>query len=181
MRAAVEQLGTANVGALVVSPTARPSPGSCRSGTSCGAWPRGPDLLDEPVSSIMQADVLTCTGTDPVDDLMHRMTEHRIRHLPVVDDGQLVGIISIGDVVKTHVDALETEREQLVDYIRTGRYRSSSLVPRRRSGGRPDLVTAGLCRRVPPLAARRAGGARSASTASCSTRRSARSIRPGRR
>jgi signal-transduction protein with cAMP-binding, CBS, and nucleotidyltransferase domain len=46
------------------------------------------------------------------------MTEHRIRHLPVLADGSLVGIISIGDVVKTHVDELETEKSQLVDYIR---------------------------------------------------------------
>ena len=122
VRAAVEQLGSANVGALVVSTDGTTVIGIVserdvvRRLASSGA-----SLLDEPVSSIMQADVLTCTGSDPVDDLMHRMTEHRIRHLPVVDDGQLVGIISIGDVVKTHVDELETEREQLVDYIQHGR------------------------------------------------------------
>ncbi len=52
---------------------------------------------------------------------MHLMSEHRIRHLPVVADGALVGIISIGDVVKTRVDELVTEKDQLVDYIRTGR------------------------------------------------------------
>ncbi|MFL6206730.1 MAG: CBS domain-containing protein [Acidimicrobiales bacterium] len=123
VRAAVDQLGAANVGALVVSPDGTTVAGILserdvvrRLATA------GPSLLDEPVSSIMQAEVLTCTGRDLVDDLMHRMTEHRIRHLPVVDDdGNLAGIISIGDVVKTHVDALETEREQLVDYIRTGR------------------------------------------------------------
>jgi CBS domain-containing protein len=122
VRAAVELLGTKNVGALVVS-----DDGSTVSGIVSERdvvrrlADAGATLLDEPVSSIMQADVHTCTGADPVDDLMHRMTEHRIRHLPVLDDGRLVGIISIGDVVKTHVDALETEREQLVDYIRTGR------------------------------------------------------------
>jgi CBS domain-containing protein len=123
VRAAVEQLGTANVGALVVSADGTTVVGIVSERDVVRRLASvGPDLLDEPVSSIMQADVLTCTGRDPVDDLMHRMTEHRIRHLPVVDDaGHLVGIISIGDVVKTHVDALETEREQLVDYIRTGR------------------------------------------------------------
>ena len=78
----------------------------------------GPALLDQPVSSIMQAEVHTCAGADNVDQLMHLMTEHRIRHLPVVEDGALAGIISIGDVVKTRVDELETEKEQLVDYIR---------------------------------------------------------------
>jgi CBS domain-containing protein len=122
VRAAVELLGTANVGALVVSADGTTVAGILSERDVVRRLAAvGPTLLDEPVSAIMQADVLTCTGTDPVDDLMHRMTEHRIRHLPVVDEGQLVGIISIGDVVKTHVDALETEREQLVDYIRTGR------------------------------------------------------------
>ena len=123
VRAAVEQLGSANVGALVVSTDGQTVSGILSERDVVRRLAStGPALLDEPVSTIMQADVLTCTGSDPVDDLMHRMTEHRIRHLPVVDDqAHLVGIISIGDVVKTHVDALETEREQLVDYIRTGR------------------------------------------------------------
>ena len=122
VRTAVEQLGSANVGALVVSDDGATVVGIISERDVVRRLAAdGPGLLDAPVSSIMQADVFTCTSADPVDDLMHRMTEHRIRHLPVVDDGQLVGIISIGDVVKTHVDALETEREQLVDYIRTGR------------------------------------------------------------
>ena len=123
VRSAVDLLGTANVGALVVSEDGTTVVGIVSERDVVRRLASaGPSLLDEPVSSIMQADVLTCRGSDPVDDLMHRMTEHRIRHLPVVDeDGSLVGIISIGDVVKTHVDALETEREQLVDYIRTGR------------------------------------------------------------
>ena len=123
VRTAVEQMGSANVGALVVSADGATVAGIVSERDVVRRLAaEGPTLLDAPVSSIMQADVHTCTGADPVDDLMHRMTEHRIRHLPVVDDdARLVGIISIGDVVKTHVDALETEREQLVDYIRTGR------------------------------------------------------------
>jgi CBS domain-containing protein len=122
VRAAVEQLGTANIGALVVSVDGASVEGILSERDVVRRLASdGPTLLDQPVSSIMQADVLTCSGADLVDELMHRMTEHRIRHLPVVDDGQLVGIISIGDVVKTHVDALETERDQIVDYIRTGR------------------------------------------------------------
>jgi CBS domain-containing protein len=52
-----------------------------------------------------------------VDELRRTMTEHRIRHLPVVSDGRLVGIVSIGDVVKSAIDELETEREYLVGYI----------------------------------------------------------------
>ena len=66
----------------------------------------------------MQSEVQTCAGGDHVDQLMELMSEHRIRHLPVVEDDALVGIISIGDVVKTRVDELEAEKEQLVDYIR---------------------------------------------------------------
>jgi CBS domain-containing protein len=78
---------------------------------------RGAGLLDEPVSSIMTATVRTCGPGDNVEDLRATMTEHRIRHVPVVRDGKLVGIVSIGDVVKSAIAELETEREQLVDYI----------------------------------------------------------------
>jgi CBS domain-containing protein len=79
---------------------------------------RGADLLSAPVSSIMTTPVRTCTPLDIVEDLRVTMTEHRIRHLPVVRDGRLVGIVSIGDVVKSTIAGLETEREQLVDYIK---------------------------------------------------------------
>jgi CBS domain-containing protein len=79
---------------------------------------RGADLLAEPVSSIMTTPVRTCAPTDAVDSLRETMTEHRIRHLPVVRDGRLIGIVSIGDVVKSAIAELETEREQLVDYIK---------------------------------------------------------------
>jgi CBS domain-containing protein len=78
---------------------------------------RGAGLLDEPVSSIMTATVRTCEPGDNVEDLRATMTEHRIRHVPVVRDGKLAGIVSIGDVVKSAIAELETEREQLVDYI----------------------------------------------------------------
>jgi CBS domain-containing protein len=78
---------------------------------------RGAGLLDEPVSSIMTATVRTCEPGDKVEDLRATMTEHRIRHVPVVRDGRLAGIVSIGDVVKSAIAELETEREQLVDYI----------------------------------------------------------------
>lgn len=78
---------------------------------------RGAELLDQPVSSIMTATVRTCAPGDHVEDLRATMTEHRIRHLPVVRDGRLAGIVSIGDVVKSAIAELESEREQLVDYI----------------------------------------------------------------
>jgi CBS domain-containing protein len=78
---------------------------------------RGAGLLDEPVSAIMTESVRTCEPSANVESLRATMTEHRIRHVPVVRDGRLVGIVSIGDVVKSAIAELETEREQLVDYI----------------------------------------------------------------
>lgn len=77
----------------------------------------GAGLLDAPVSAIMSSPVRTCAPADPVEGLRKVMTEHRIRHLPVVSEGRLAGIVSIGDVVKSAIDQLETEREQLVGYI----------------------------------------------------------------
>jgi CBS domain-containing protein len=78
---------------------------------------RGASLLSQPVSTIMTEDVFTCAPEDSVDDLMRAMTERRIRHIPVVQDGELVGIVSIGDIVKRRMDELETERTALQNYI----------------------------------------------------------------
>ncbi|WP_436756768.1 CBS domain-containing protein [Streptosporangium sp. V21-05] len=78
---------------------------------------RGAGVLDEPVSSIMTTEVRTCPPDADVDDLRQTMTTHRIRHVPVVDAGRLAGIVSIGDVVKSSIEALETEKAHLVDYL----------------------------------------------------------------
>ncbi|GAB3652934.1 CBS domain-containing protein [Actinocorallia lasiicapitis] len=80
---------------------------------------RGAGLLDAPVVSIMTSSVRTCAPGDVVDGLRKVMTDARIRHLPVVADGRLVGIVSIGDVVKSAIGLLEAEREQLVGYIQS--------------------------------------------------------------
>jgi len=80
---------------------------------------QGADLLDRPVESIMTAQVRTCAPDDDVDGLRAIMTDHRIRHVPVVKDGALVGIVSIGDVVKNAISELETERQYLVGYIQS--------------------------------------------------------------
>ncbi|WP_432932723.1 CBS domain-containing protein [Microbispora sp. CA-135349] len=77
----------------------------------------GAALLAMPVSSIMTAEVRTCGPDANVDDLRRTMTNHRIRHVPVVRDGRLAGIVSIGDVVKTSIQELESEKEALVGYI----------------------------------------------------------------
>lgn len=74
-------------------------------------------LLDALVSSIMTTQVQTCEGTASVTELMQVMTEHRIRHVPVLTDGALAGIISIGDVVKSRIGELEFERDQLDNYL----------------------------------------------------------------
>src|SRR5438874_264927 len=74
---------------------------------------RGAELLQARVSEIMTANVFTCLPTDSVDSLAATMTDRRIRHMPVVVDGQLVGIVSIGDVVKSRIGELESDREQL--------------------------------------------------------------------
>jgi CBS domain-containing protein len=119
VRAAAEALAAANVGALIVSPDGSTLVGIVSERDIVRRLAAdGPALLDQAVSALMQAEVLTCTGDANVDQLMHLMSEHRIRHLPVVADDAVVGIISIGDVVKTRVDELETEKSQLVDYIR---------------------------------------------------------------
>src|SRR5215211_5688820 len=81
----------------------------------------GPATLDLTVADVMTADVRTCQPSDGVDELMAVMTEHRIRHVPVVVDGQLAGIVSIGDVVKSRLGELETERSTLLEYLHTGR------------------------------------------------------------
>ena len=119
VRVAAEALASANIGALIVSPDGSTLIGIVSERDIVRRLAvDGPHLFDQPVSTLMQTEVHTCTGADNVDQLMHLMSEHRIRHLPVVADGTVVGIISIGDVVKTRVDELETEKSQLVDYIR---------------------------------------------------------------
>jgi CBS domain-containing protein len=77
----------------------------------------GDQILDQSVSSIMTAVVHTCVPEDTTDDLMSSMTQHRIRHVPVLVDGDLAGIVSIGDVVKHRLEELQSERDQLTAYI----------------------------------------------------------------
>ncbi|QQQ77931.1 CBS domain-containing protein [Saccharothrix sp. 6-C] len=81
---------------------------------------RGGELLAAPVAEIMTSEVLTCTPRDSVDSLTVLMTERRIRHVPVVDGGELVGIVSIGDVVKSRISQLQEDHDQLTAYISQG-------------------------------------------------------------
>ncbi len=80
----------------------------------------GGELLERPVLEIMTTLVATCSPEDSVDSLSALMTTKRVRHVPVVAEGRLVGIVSIGDVVKTRMEELEREQEQLQAYITQG-------------------------------------------------------------
>jgi CBS domain-containing protein len=78
---------------------------------------RGAAVLSEPITAIQTAEVRTVAPETSLEEVMRMMTEHRFRHLPVVVDGTLRGIVSIGDVVKKRIDELESERTALTDYI----------------------------------------------------------------
>ncbi len=80
---------------------------------------KGGSCLDQRVSSVMTVAVVTCTSDDSADSVLERMTNGRFRHMPVVDDGELVALISIGDVVKARIAALEDDNRALEDMIRS--------------------------------------------------------------
>src|SRR5829696_1319576 len=80
---------------------------------------RGASVLDEPVSAVMTRKVVSCRQADTVSGIMEMMTIGKFRHLPVVEDGKVVGLISIGDIVKRRVQEFEREQEALRDYIKT--------------------------------------------------------------
>ena len=80
---------------------------------------RGASALEDPVSHHMTPKVVTVTGDDTIEHVMQTMTAGRFRHLPVVENDRLIGIVSIGDMVKRHVNALDSERQALREYIAT--------------------------------------------------------------
>lgn len=80
----------------------------------------GAPALEEPISQLMSTELVTCTPEDALEDIAMLMTERRIRHLPVLDDGQLAGIVSIGDVVAARLHELEQTQAQLESYITHG-------------------------------------------------------------
>jgi CBS domain-containing protein len=80
---------------------------------------RGADVLEEPVSNVMTRKVVSCRQSDTVSGIMEMMTLGKFRHLPVVEDSKVVGLISIGDIVKWRVQEYEREQEALREYIKT--------------------------------------------------------------
>lgn len=117
VRELVGLLAQHNVGALIVSSDGSAVEGIVSERDVVRQLHTDEDLLDGPVTAIMTSVVQTCQADDAVDTLMQMMTEHRIRHVPVVTDGRLTGIISIGDVVKQRIRELEFERDQLDHYV----------------------------------------------------------------
>lgn len=106
-----------NVGALVVSAEGTTVDGIVSERDVVRRLHDDSALLERLVSDIMTADVETCGLHDSVNDLMQTMTERRFRHIPAVEEGRLIGIVSIGDVVKARMSELEFERDQLDSYV----------------------------------------------------------------
>lgn len=117
----VRTLADRKVGALLVRESDGGIAGIVSERDIVRALGLGESVLNDPVASIMTADVVTVSQDADVSDLMRLMTDRRIRHVPVVDgDDTLVGVVSIGDVVKNRMDELEAERAALMDYITQG-------------------------------------------------------------
>ncbi|CAL9565315.1 Inosine-5'-monophosphate dehydrogenase [Nocardiopsis dassonvillei] len=116
----ITELARHNIGAVVVVDGERLLGIASERDVVRGLERHGADLLSAPVSSIMTADVVTCAPGDTVEEIGETMTRGRFRHVPVVEDGRLAGIVSIGDVVKSRVRGLEYDRAQLEAYIHGG-------------------------------------------------------------
>ena len=110
----VHGLREARIGAMVVSEDGRSVRGIISERDVVrGLAERGPRILDAPVAELMTQQVFSCTPQDSVKQVMAEMTRHRIRHVPVLVDGLLCGIVSIGDVVKNRLEEMETETNVL--------------------------------------------------------------------
>ena len=117
---AARLLSERKIGAVVVSDPFRPVIGILSERDIVRAVAEGgAGALEEPVASFMTEKVVTCTGHSAINDLMELMTEGKFRHIPVLEGGRLIGIISIGDVVKHRVAEIEDETRAMRDYIAT--------------------------------------------------------------
>ncbi len=117
---AARVLSERRIGALLVVDERRPVAGIVSERDIVRAVAsRGPGALDEPVSRFMTEKVVTCTGQTSINHLMELMTNEKFRHVPVVEEGRLAGIISIGDVVKSRLEEIEAEAQAIKEYIAT--------------------------------------------------------------
>ena len=114
----METLAQFGVGALVVSADGATVDGIISERDVVRALAaHGRDAVDRTAADVMTSEVVTCSENATIEQLMTEMTERRFRHVPVTEDGRLVGIVSIGDVVNARVRNLETETRQLTNYI----------------------------------------------------------------
>jgi|SRR4051794_23830123 CBS domain-containing protein len=114
----IDRLDEHGIGALVVSNDGKTIEGIVSERDVVRRLHRdGAAVLEQTVADIMTAEVKTAAPEDNIEDTARVMTQARVRHLPIVSGGELVAIISIGDVVKHRIDELQVERDQLVDYI----------------------------------------------------------------
>ena len=115
---AVDMLNRERIGAIVVSEDGRGVDGILSERDIVIALADdGEDLLSRPVAGIMTRTVITCGPSDTVGELMAEMTNRRVRHFPVVADGKLCGIVSIGDLVKNRIEEVEFEADSLRSFI----------------------------------------------------------------
>ena len=120
LASAVELLTQKRIGALLILGAGRRISGILSERDIVRALAeRGADALAEPVSQAMTRKVSTCTESETVASIMERMTDGKFRHLPVVDQSELVGIVSIGDVVKHRLREMERDSTLMRDYILT--------------------------------------------------------------
>jgi CBS domain-containing protein len=118
LREAVQMLAEHRIGAVVVTDAAGQVVGILSERDVVRVIGKdGPGRLDDPITTVMTAKVITANGTETVPEVMELMTGGRFRHIPVVDHGRLVGIISIGDVVKHRVAEMERESQTMREYI----------------------------------------------------------------
>ena len=116
----LDKLAALNVGALVVSNDGQTLIGIVSERDVVRKIRNFAHTDDTTVDSIMTTDVRVCGPGDSFGSLMETMTDHRVRHVPVLEDGSLVGVLSIGDAVKYRMDQLEFERDQLNNYVSRG-------------------------------------------------------------
>jgi CBS domain-containing protein len=118
VNSALDKLAEHNIGALIVTEADGEIVGIVSERDIVRALPqRGPEVLNAEVREIMTSPLVTATPHTDVVDAMRSMTDKRVRHLPVLDDGELVGIVSIGDIVKNRIDELQAATDQLTHYI----------------------------------------------------------------
>jgi CBS domain-containing protein len=117
VRELLSLLARHNIGALIVSADGQSLDGIVSERDVVRRLNEDDKVVDAPVSAIMTSDVRTATTDQNVVELLQMMTEHRFRHVPVVEGGTVTGIVSIGDIVKSRMSELEFERDQLDSYV----------------------------------------------------------------